>query len=117
MGMLDGKVAFVTGGGSGIGRGIANRLAREGADISIGDIDLPGAEETAALVHQAGRKAHVVKMNTASQPQIQAAVESCISTLGRLDIAVANAGIARGGTILDMSLKDWQDTEGALWIA
>lgn len=109
MGMLDGKVAFVTGGGSGIGRGIADRLAREGVDVSIGDIDLTGAEETAVLVHQAGRKAHVVKMNAALQPQVQAAVEGCISALGRLDIAVANAGIARGGTILDLSLKDWQD--------
>ncbi len=45
--MFNGKVAFMTGGGSGIGRGIAERLAREGADVSIGEIDIPGAEETA----------------------------------------------------------------------
>jgi 3-oxoacyl-[acyl-carrier protein] reductase len=109
MGMLDGKVAFITGGGSGIGRGIADRLAREGANIAIGDIDLTGAEETAALVHQAGRQAHIVKVNVASQRQVQEAVERCVSTLGRLDLAVANAGIGRAGTLLDLSLKDWQD--------
>ncbi|WP_179130981.1 SDR family NAD(P)-dependent oxidoreductase [Candidatus Entotheonella palauensis] len=109
MGMLSGKVAFVTGGGSGIGRGIAERLAREGADVSIGEIDLAGAEETAELVRQAGRQAHVVKMNVAAAQHVQEAVESCVSALGRLDIAVANAGIARASTLLEMNLKDWQD--------
>lgn len=109
MGMLSDKVAFVTGGGSGIGRGIAERLAREGADVSIADIDLPGAEETAALVRQAGRTAHVVKMNVAAPRHVQEAIEGCVAALGRLDIAVANAGIARGGTLLELPLKDWQD--------
>ena len=109
MGMLSDKVAFVTGGGSGIGRGIAERLAREGADVSIADLDLAGAEETAALVRQAGRTAHVVQMNVAAPPQVQEAIDGCVAALGRLDIAVANAGIARGGTLLDLPLKDWQD--------
>jgi NAD(P)-dependent dehydrogenase (short-subunit alcohol dehydrogenase family) len=109
MGMLSDKVAFVTGGGSGIGRGIAARLAREGADVSIADIDLAGAEETATLVRQAGRTAHVVRMNVAAPRQVQEAMAGCVATLGRLDIAVANAGIARGGTVLEMPLKDWQD--------
>ena len=109
MGLLSDKVAFVTGGGSGIGRGIAERLAREGADVSIADIDLAGAEETAALVRHAGRTAHVVQMNVAAPRQVQEAVAGCVAALGRLDIAVANAGIARGGTVLEMPLKDWQD--------
>ncbi len=109
MSALEGKVALITGGGSGIGRGIAERLARDGADICLADIDLEGAGETAALVQQAGRKAHVVKTNVASQEQLEEAVASCVSALGRLDIAVANAGIGRGGTVLELSLKDWQD--------
>ena len=58
---LEGKVAFVTGGGSGIGRGVAERLAQDGADICIADIDLEGAEQTADLVRAAGRKAVVAK--------------------------------------------------------
>ncbi len=109
MSMLSDKVAFITGGGSGIDRGIAERLAREGADVSIADIDLAGAEETAALVRQTGRTAHVVQMNVAAPRQVQEAVEGCVAALGRLDIAVANAGIARAGTLLELPLKDWQD--------
>jgi NAD(P)-dependent dehydrogenase (short-subunit alcohol dehydrogenase family) len=109
MGMLDAKIAFITGGGSGIGRGIAERLAREGANVGIGDIDLGGMEETAELVRQAGRQPYPVKMNVASQPQVQEAVERCVAAFGRLDFVVANAGIGRTGMLLDMPLKDWQD--------
>lgn len=109
MAALTGKVAFVTGGGSGIGRGIAERLAREGADVCIPDIDSDAAEQTANLVTQLGRRAHVVKANTASEVQMQKAAAECVDTFGRLDIAVANAGIARGGPVLELSLKDWQD--------
>lgn len=106
---LAGKVAFITGAGSGIGRGIAERLARDGADICIPDIDTEGAEETANLVTQLGRRAHVVKANAASATQIQGAAAECVERLGGLDIAVANAGIARGGPVLELTLKDWQD--------
>jgi NAD(P)-dependent dehydrogenase (short-subunit alcohol dehydrogenase family) len=106
---LDGKVAFVTGGGSGIGRGICERLAADGADVCVTDIDLAGAEETAEAVRATGRKAHVVQHNTASEPRTAEAVASCVDALGRLDVAVANAGIGRGGSVLEMSLKDWQD--------
>jgi len=109
MASLMGKVAFVTGGGSGIGRGIAERLARDGADVCIPDIDTEGAEQTANLVTQLGRRAHVVKANAASELQIQRAAEECVEQFGRLDIAVANAGIARGGPVLELALKDWQD--------
>jgi glucose 1-dehydrogenase len=109
MASLMGKVAFVTGGGSGIGRGIAERLARDGADVCIPDIDTEGAEQTANLVTQLGRRAHVVKANAASELQIQRAAQECVEQLGRLDIAVANAGIARGGPVLELALKDWQD--------
>jgi NAD(P)-dependent dehydrogenase (short-subunit alcohol dehydrogenase family) len=106
---FEGKVAWVTGAGSGIGRGVAERLARDGADVCVSDIDLEAARETAALVQRLGRKAHVVKANSASLPQTQAAADECMSALGRLDVAVANAGIARGGSVFEMPLKDWQD--------
>jgi len=109
MGTLDGKVAFITGGGSGIGRGTAERLAREGANICIADIDVEGAEHTASTVREFGRDALVVKVNVASQPQVEDGVARCVKELGRLDISVANAGIGRAGSVLDMTLKDWQD--------
>lgn len=109
MANLNGKVAFVTGGGSGIGRGIAERLARDGADVFIADIDTDGAEMTANLITQLGRRAVTLKTNVASQVQMQKAAAECVREFGRLDIAVANAGIGRGGSVLDMPLKDWQD--------
>ncbi len=108
-GTLQAKVAFITGGGSGIGRGIAERLARDGADVFIADIDTDGAEMTANLVTQLGRRAVVVKANVASKAQMQSAAAACVTEFGRLDIAVANAGIGRGGSVLQMELKDWQD--------
>jgi NAD(P)-dependent dehydrogenase (short-subunit alcohol dehydrogenase family) len=106
---LEGKVAFITGAGSGIGRGTAERLAREGADICIADFDEAGAEETASIVREFGRRAVVTRTNVVSRPQIQDAADRCVEELGRLDIAVCNAGIARGGTLLEIDLKDWQD--------
>ena len=109
MANLDGKVAFITGAGSGIGRGTAMRLADEGADIFIADIDDSGAEETANLVMQKGRRAATCRTHVAVPSQLAAAVEQCVGELGRLDIAVANAGIARADTVLEMDLKDWQD--------
>lgn len=109
MGTLDGKIAFVTGAGSGIGRGISERLAREGADICIADMDIEGAERTADLVGQLGRQSLVVKCNVASDTQLAAATDACVKKFGRLDIGVANAGIGRMGSVLELSLKDWQD--------
>jgi NAD(P)-dependent dehydrogenase (short-subunit alcohol dehydrogenase family) len=106
---LKGKVAFITGAGSGIGRGVAERLARDGADIYIADIDTEGAEMTANLVTQLGRRAVARKANVAVKAHMQQAAADCVAQLGRLDIAVANAGIGRGGSVLDMELKDWLD--------
>ncbi len=64
---------------------------------------------TANLVTQLGRRAVVTKANVASKAQMQAAAAQCVAEFGRLDIAVANAGIGRGGSVLEMDLKDWQD--------
>lgn len=106
---LEGKVALVTGGGSGIGRGTAVRLARDGANVCIADIDMDGAAETASMVREFGRDAITVRANVASKPQVQEMAKRCVKELGRLDIAVANAGIGRAASVLDMELKDWQD--------
>jgi NAD(P)-dependent dehydrogenase (short-subunit alcohol dehydrogenase family) len=109
MATLDGKVALITGAGSGIGRGTAVRLARDGADVCVADIDEAGGEETASSVREFGRDAIVVHANVASKAQVQDAADRCAKELGGIDIAVANAGIGRPGSILDMDLKAWQD--------
>ena len=87
----EGKVALITGAGSGIGRGTAQRLAREGADICIADFDVEGAEETASMVREFGREAIVAQTNVISKAQIQDAAERCVAELGSLDIAICNA--------------------------
>ena len=109
MGDLTGKVALITGAGSGIGRGIAERLARDGAEICIADFDEAGGELTADIVGQLGRGALNVRCNVAVPEQLERAVNACVEKYGRLDIAVANAGTGRGAPLLEMSLKDWQD--------
>ncbi len=108
MSELAGKVAFVTGGGSGIGQAVARRIAADGADIFIPDVDVGAAQQTVDLVTQLGRRAVAVRANVASKQDLQQAAAQCVEQLGGLDIAVANAGIGRGGSVLDMSVEDWQ---------
>ena len=104
MSALLGKVAFITGAGSGIGRGTAERLAREGADVCILDLDEDGAEMTANLVTQLGRRAHVVKANVASAAQMQRAV---LMHIADCDIFISVAAVAdyRPRTVADQKLK------------
>ena len=61
------------------------------------------------MVREFGRNATVVNCNVVSKPQVQAAADHCVAELGKIDLAVANAGIGRGGSILEIELKDWQD--------
>src|SRR5215208_7189726 len=89
---LSGKVALVTGAGSGIGRGTAERLARDGADVCIADIDQEGAEHTASAVREFGREALVVKANVASQRQVEDAVEQCVQAAARQMVRLGNGG-------------------------
>ena len=81
--MLSGKVAFITGAGTGIGRGAALRLAHEGASICIADIDKGLADETASMVRKSGRDALALKCNTASKDQPQRSADQCVTELGR----------------------------------
>ncbi|MCW0215419.1 MAG: SDR family oxidoreductase [Pseudonocardia sp.] len=92
MGMLDGKVAVITGGASGIGQATAVRFAEEGADIVIGD--LQDGAETVALVEQAGRKARFVRTDTTSEADCDALVAAAVETFGKVDVGVAAAGVA-----------------------
>jgi len=90
MGMLDGRVALVTGGGSGIGRATAIRLAGEGAAVAVVDLS---AGDTCDEIGRAGGKAIFARCDVSQPEQVKAAVDQTIAAFGRLDIVVANAGI------------------------
>jgi 3-oxoacyl-[acyl-carrier protein] reductase len=107
MGKLDGKIALVTGGAQGIGRAIALRLAGEGADVAVSDINLEKARETCREVEALGRKAVAVGGSVADAKAAEAMVEKAVEALGGLDILVNNAGITRDGVLLRMKEEDW----------
>ncbi|MGH7963380.1 MAG: SDR family NAD(P)-dependent oxidoreductase [Candidatus Binatia bacterium] len=91
---LTGKTAVVTGGASGIGRGICLHLARAGANIAIFDLDLPGAQKIADEVRALGRRALACQVDVANATNVQTAVEQVHQELGLVQILVNDAGIA-----------------------
>src|SRR6476659_5501830 len=93
-GMLDGKVALVTGGGGGIGRATALVLVREGARVAVADFNAAGARDTVAQVNAAGGQAITLTGDVTSTDEVQAMVNDTLSAYGRLDCAFNNAGIA-----------------------
>ncbi len=106
---LDGQAALVTGASSGIGRGIAEKLAQRGADVAINyHRDAAGAEETARLVRAAGRRALVLKADVGAADEVVAMFAAQLDTFGRLDILVNNAGHGGGGRIHETPFADWE---------
>lgn len=107
-GRVEGKVALVTGGSSGIGRGCAERLAQEGAIIVVTDLqDDKGAAVVAAIEDQGGKASYLHHDVTSEQAWIDV-VAAVKAKHGRLDVLVNNAGIGLSGSVLDMSLADFQ---------
>ena len=92
-GHVDGKVALVTGGGSGIGRATALVFAREGAKVVVADIVVTGGEETVRLIKAAGGEAVFIKADVSKAAEVEALVKKTVETHGRLDCAFNNAGI------------------------
>jgi sorbitol-6-phosphate 2-dehydrogenase len=106
---LQDKVAIVTGGGRGLGEAICHRLAAEGADVVIADINLETAEETAeAIRERSGRRALAIQVNVTDEAQVEALVQRTVEEFGRLDILVNNAGVLRSGPIETFTLRDWR---------
>jgi NAD(P)-dependent dehydrogenase (short-subunit alcohol dehydrogenase family) len=91
--MLDGKIAIVTGAGSGLGEAIAIRFARSGATVVLADLDVAGAEGVLREIERAGGRGRIVKTDVSKADEARALVETTVQTYGRLDIAVNNAGI------------------------
>ncbi len=92
-GQLDGKVALITGAGSGIGRASALAFAREGAKVAVADIVVEGGEETVRMVKEAGGEAFFIKVDVANAADVEAMVNTVVATYGRIDCAYNNAGI------------------------
>jgi 3-oxoacyl-[acyl-carrier protein] reductase len=104
---IPGKVAIVTGAAQGIGRAIALKLARAGADLVIADINLEKAQATAGEITALGRRALAVSVNVAQFDSAEAMVERTIQELGRFDFLVNNAGITRDTLFVRMRDEEW----------
>jgi NAD(P)-dependent dehydrogenase (short-subunit alcohol dehydrogenase family) len=106
--IFEGKVAFITGGGSGIGRATGLAFAREGANVAIVDIVKEGAEQTARMVEELGGRAIAVKCDVSRDEEVRSAIEKTMQAFGRLDYAFNNAGIEQNAGIThEVSVEDW----------
>ena len=124
MGLFDGQVALITGGARGMGRSHAVELARQGADVALLDVcaqldtveyAMSGPEdldETVALVEKEGRRALPIRADVRDFAAVEGAVAQTVSELGRLDIAIANAGISAGDAIQVADPVAWEDVIG-----
>ena len=105
---LDGKVALVTGAGSGIGEAIARLYASQGAQVLVGDVRGEAAESVSAAIREAGGVAHAWQLDVTDEAQVSATMQQIRATYGRLDILVNNAGISHVGNLLETSVEDWE---------
>jgi 3-oxoacyl-[acyl-carrier protein] reductase len=108
MGQLNGRVAFVTGAGRGIGAATALRLAEEGARVALADLDVSGCESVAADIRKLGSEALVLECNVADTAVVQASIDKTAEQFGRLDILVNNAGVIRDNLLFKMTDEDWE---------
>lgn len=108
MGMLDGKVAILTGSGRGIGAAAAKLFAAEGAAVVVSDLDAAPAEETAAAIKNAGGKAIVVAGDVTDVAFPKQIIQGTLDSFGAIDIIVNNAGYTWDAVIQNMTDKQWQ---------
>lgn len=103
---LENKVAIVTGAGRGLGKGIAKKLAQEGANVVVAD--MASAEDTVLEIQKEGGSACFFQVNVAKQNDVAALIAYAINQYGTLDIMVNNAGVNRDGMLHKMSVENWQ---------
>lgn len=113
-GRVEGKIALVTGGGSGLGRATALTLAREGAAVVVTDLREASAAETASMIADAGGTARAMAQDVTDEAQWQTIFASLRANEGRLDILFNNAGVSNNGVMLaDTTLEHWRHVNAA----
>jgi NAD(P)-dependent dehydrogenase (short-subunit alcohol dehydrogenase family) len=110
-----GRIAIVTGGGSGIGRALCAELARRGATVVVADRSRERAEEAAGQIAEQGGRATSAVVDVAAEDQVKRLVEAAVARHGRLDLMVNNAGTAIGGNARDLTDAQWEDVFAVNW--
>lgn len=106
--MLKDKVAVVTGSASGIGKEIARQMFEAGAKVAIADMNIEGANATAAELDPTGARAMAVAMNVTSEAEVDDGIAAAAERFGGIDILVSNAGIQIVAPLVDLAFSDWQ---------
>ncbi len=104
---LKDKIALVTGGAQGIGKTVGEELARQGAHVILGDVNLEGAQASAAEIKDNGGSASAVELNVTDADGVQKTFDSISKEFKLIDILVNNAGITRDGLVMRMKEADW----------
>ncbi|SHH80420.1 3-oxoacyl-ACP reductase FabG [Sporanaerobacter acetigenes] len=104
---LEGKVAIITGAGSGIGRATSIKFAQEGAKVVVVDVNVDGINETVKEIEQIGGVARGYKMDVTNRSEIEEVVEKTVKEFGKLDVLVNNAGITKDSTLKKMTEEQW----------
>lgn len=107
MGILDGKTALVTGAARGIGRAIAEELAKNGADLALCDLQEEWLTDTAKAVSDMGRRVECISVDVSDASAVNEAVATAVDKCGKIDILINNAGITKDGLLMRMKPEDW----------
>jgi acetoin reductase-like protein len=107
MALLKGKSVIVTGSATGIGRAIAMRLAKDGADLFLADINLDGIEKLTDEIRSGGSQCYAVKVDVINRRDVQQMVDRCLEHYDKIDVAINNAGVSSMAPVVDLTEEDW----------